>query len=226
MKYIFNRFGVGILLISFLILPACTPTRFVKPLDKDESALGFNLGGPLIHFAGTVIPIPFSSVFYGHGLSENGSVSVGLHTTALLYENLQLDLAYTHEIMGQHSYLPGISLSASSQIITGLREGALRFYPALDFNVYYEYSRERHMTYFSFNNWIDPHPNQIEQGSEYRLWRPSIGLGHLYRWKEWEFGLEYKFLGANQNNTMTVVNYANDWDVGAHGIYLQFFKKF
>jgi hypothetical protein len=226
MKYIFCRAGVALLLIAFLLLPACKPTRFVKPLEKDESALGFNLGGPLIHFAGTVIPVPFSSVYFGHGLSENSSGSVGLHTTALLYENLQLDLAYTQEIVDQDGFMPGVSLTGSSQVILGLRVGAFRFYPALDINLYYEYQGDKQMTYFSFNNWIDPHPNKINQGSEYRLWRPTLGIGHLYRWKNWEFGLEYKFLGANLNNTMTVVDYVNDWEIGAHGIYLQFFKKF
>lgn len=214
------------LLLLLLLAGSCAPTRFVKPLDEGESALGFNAGGPLIHFAGTVIPVPFTSVYYGYGISDKGTASVGLHATALVYENLQMDLAYTHQLVSQDKVIPGFSITPASQFIVGLREGAFRFYPSIDLNLFYEYGRHKHMTYFSLNNWFDPHPGKINEGTQYRFWRPSLGFGHLIRFNKWEVGLEYKFLGASIDNTRTVVDYVNDFETGAHGIYLQFFKKF
>jgi hypothetical protein len=204
---------------------SCAPVRFVKPLEKHESAIGFNAGGPLIHFAGTILPVPFSSVYYGYGISEKGTISAGWHSTALLYENLQFDLAYTHQLFSRDQG-PGMSITPGSQFILGLRESDFRFYPSVDISLFYEYARDRHMSYISLNNWFDPHPGKITAGSEYRLWRPSPGLGHLVRFDRWEVGLEYKYLGINLENTRTVVNYVNGLETGAHGIYLQFFRKF
>jgi len=215
-----------LLFLWLAFLPACAPTRFVKPLEKHQSAVGFNAGGPLIHFAGKVIPIPFSSFYYGYGLTEKGTLSVGWHATALAYENLQSDLAYTHSLSVQKSWIPAFSATAGIQTIMGLREKALRIYPSLDMNAYWEYGRNRHMSYVNLNNWFDPHPGKIVEGTDYHFWRPSVGIGQFYRNGNWEFGLEYKFLGFTLDNTRTVVNFANDLPVGAQGVYLQVFKKF
>jgi len=222
----FHKSALIIGLFSLMLIAACTPTRFVKPLEKDQSAIGFNAGGPLIHFAGTKIPVPFSSIYYGYGVSDKGTASIGFHTTALIYENLQLDLGYTHQILEQENYIPGISLTPSSQFILGFRENDFRFYPAVDLNAFYEYGQMKHMSYVSFNNWFDPHPGKVKASNDYSAWRPSIALGHIYRINSWEIGLEYKYLGFNLDNTKTVVNYVNNIETGAHGIYLQFSKKF
>ena len=44
-----------------IVFQNCAPTRFVKPLAKNQNAIAANLGGPLIHFGKAVTPIPFTS---------------------------------------------------------------------------------------------------------------------------------------------------------------------
>ncbi len=56
---------IAIVVFIGIIFQNCAPTRFVKPLDKNQNAISANLGGPLIHFGKAVTPIPFTSFMYG-----------------------------------------------------------------------------------------------------------------------------------------------------------------
>jgi hypothetical protein len=65
----------SIIKFLFIILLAyffqnCAPSRFVKPLAKKQQAASFSFGGPIIKFAGAPIPIPFTTLAYGYGLTN------------------------------------------------------------------------------------------------------------------------------------------------------------
>jgi hypothetical protein len=216
----------SLFIIGLIGISSCAPGRFIKPLEKGESSVGFNAGGPMILFGDLTIPVPFSALYYGYGLHENGTISGGVHLTSLLYKTLQFDLGYTRNLLEQEKYLPALSLYGGLNIMAGLRAPEVRIYPEIDLNAYWEYKNDRWMSYLGLSNWFDPHYNKIEEGSDYRFWRPVIQLGQLYRFGNWELGLEYKMMGPNLDNTRTVVNYANDLKFGAHGFFLQFSKRF
>ncbi|HHH53766.1 MAG TPA: hypothetical protein ENK91_08920 [Bacteroidetes bacterium] len=216
------------ILLPVLIITvfSCAPSRFVKPLKKGESAIGFNAGGPLIHFSGNVIPVPFSSVYYGYGLSEKGTVSGGFHITSMMYKTFQIDLGYTNQLFYQKNLMPGVSFYGGINSMYGFRKNDFRIYPSLDINAFWDYDNDKMMSYVGLSNWFDPHPGKVEEGSEYRLWRASFLLGQNFRFGSYELELEYKFLGIGLDNTKTVVDYATKFNTGAHGIYFQIMKKF
>src|SRR5690242_18275035 len=86
-------------LLAFLaLLASCAPCRYVKPLAKKQSAASFSFGGPLIMFSGTPIPVPFTTIGYGYGLTDNVTTYGNVHTTSALFGNAQVDLGSTLNI--------------------------------------------------------------------------------------------------------------------------------
>ncbi len=83
-KYLFIV-GIGFTVFS------CAPTRNVKPLQKNEQQVTGSFGGPIIQFGGLWIPIPYTSVAYSRGLSNELTAYAALHTTAALFGDLQIE---------------------------------------------------------------------------------------------------------------------------------------
>ena len=54
-----------ILFFFILLIEACAPERYVKPLAAKQQATGLALGGPLIKFGENTIPMPFLTANYG-----------------------------------------------------------------------------------------------------------------------------------------------------------------
>src|SRR5690554_4808942 len=72
--------------IIALMLSACGPARFVEPLSKNENAIGIDLGGPMVKVPGiATMPIPFSSVTYGRGVSNKLTIHGSWYTTAAVF---------------------------------------------------------------------------------------------------------------------------------------------
>ena len=87
--------------LSFISLViSCAPARFVEPLQKKELAIGGNFGGPVIS-QGLTIPIPLSAIEVGYGLDTNFTIHGGIHTTAMLFGNLQMDAGLTYKLLNQ-----------------------------------------------------------------------------------------------------------------------------
>ncbi|NBO61725.1 MAG: hypothetical protein EBU82_12320, partial [Flavobacteriia bacterium] len=76
-----------------VMLVACAPSRYVKPLTQGEHAVQVNVGGPIAKIPGIgAIPMPLTSVGYGYGLKNNLTLFGNLHTTSLLFGVGQLEL--------------------------------------------------------------------------------------------------------------------------------------
>ena len=78
---------------------SCAPCCSVKPLEKGKYAAGINLGGPLFDFSGMTIPIPFSSIGGGYGLTKNTTIYSNLHTTSLLFKVYMIDAGIKQSII-------------------------------------------------------------------------------------------------------------------------------
>ncbi|MEI8137574.1 MAG: hypothetical protein WCH21_09655, partial [Bacteroidota bacterium] len=102
------KFLSVILLVS--LFQNCAPSRFVKPLAKKQHAASFSFGGPIIKFSGAPIPIPFTTLAYGYGATNNITAYGSLHATSLLFGNLQSDLGTTIKIFEKENKF-GISAS-------------------------------------------------------------------------------------------------------------------
>ncbi|MCX8486002.1 MAG: hypothetical protein ORN53_02285, partial [Crocinitomicaceae bacterium] len=87
-------YRINIFLIAVLAaLASCAPALFVEPLKKGQQVITGNFGGPVAKIPGIgAIPIPFTAVGYGYGVTNKTTVFGNLHTTSLAFGIGQTDL--------------------------------------------------------------------------------------------------------------------------------------
>lgn len=213
-----------ILLLGF----SCAPIRFQKPLEKSEFAAGVNAGGPLIKFAGATIPIPFSSIYGGYGLTENTTAILGIHTTSLLFGNAQADINVLHQLYANEKGNFRISGQAGAMNLLDLNDnGAFRLYPTLAATALYEWSSgPSHRLYTGMDQWLDFYENKRVNPEKHNYWLPSIHLGYAHEAKQWTWGAELKYSGFHLSNQDIVVNYQTPFNTGNLGIYAFIHRRF
>lgn len=221
------RKSIYLLVLGFGIISIftnCSTTRFVEPLEKDEIAIGANAGGPIISLGDNVIPLPLSSVYVGYGYKENLTLYGGLHTTSLLFSNLQFDLGARKDLFEGYSIYPSISGALGINGIVGFREFKPRFFPELNVNAYWKYGKWR--TYTGAQTWFDFYKNFKPTYGFGGFFVPSLVLGQDVKIGDWRIGLEYKRLAFNVPTENSVVNYITFGGIGAQGVYLSCSKSF
>ena len=216
----------AIVFIISIAFQNCAPTRFVKPLSKNENAVAANLGGPLIHYGKAVIPIPFTSIMYGRGLTNSTTAFVSLHTTAALYGNFQTDLGICQRLYKNDSLRFGITINPAVNMVYDKWSKNFRVWPQLDVNVYKDILKQKAFVYIGLTNWFELSAKKAhgEVQQNHVLINPHIGI--TYNTKKWGYTLECKFLQMNKRNTPNVVDYVGIQQRGAVGVYLNFARRF
>ncbi len=212
-----------------LMIGSCNATRFIEPIEKGDLAIGIHSGGPLIEFGGTPIPVPLSSLEVGYGLKENTTVFGGLHTTALLFGNFQMDIGSTFKVLSQKKYTPNISVSPAINTIWDITDKKAKIWPILDLNCYWHYGERKNYFYVGLNNYFELSSRKaLGQRQEYPiLFSPQIG--HILKGKDhkWEFTAEIKFLAPYIQSTYSFVPYTGlTREHGATGVYLGYRRYF
>jgi hypothetical protein len=213
--------------IAFLILlSCCAPSRYVKPLAKNQKAIAFSFGGPLINFSGAPIPIPFSTLGYGHGLTDNVTVYGNLHTTSLLFGNAQADLGTTlHLYKKENRY--GISASPGIQLAYNLRnQTGFRIWPSADINAYLHIAQKPSYLYAGANSWVELSRLKAHKETHTRHLIPNMQLGYCLVKTKWLHQFEFKYLGIGIPNLPGVVDYIGISGQGSLGIYYSVIRKF
>lgn len=218
-----------LLLLTLILINSCAPTRFVKPLEKDQKAVSFNVGGPLIGFGGLTIPIPFSALTYGHGLNNKTTVFGSVHTTSLLYGNFQTDIGVLREIKSYNSanrLIPGISISIVANLIYGSFENDFKFWPQGDLNFYWNINKDKNFIYTGFSNWFELAGIKEHQQIQPYHWffNPHIGISGQEG--KWNSQVEIKYLAPGISNENIVVDYRSFGNTGAIGVYYSIIRKF
>jgi hypothetical protein len=213
MRFYSIVFGFAILLFS------CAPSRVVRPLKKNEKVISANLGGPIVAFAGTRIPIPFTSIAYAHGLSNKTSAFGSVHTTSMLFGNFQTDLGVCHSIWKDDSLRLGLSVNPVINFVFDKWEKQFRFWPQVDLNFYYEFKPDQNFVYAGITNWIEPSSTRAHQQKQKYAWLPGIQLGYTHVKNKWNFTIEAKWLAPERDNKPNVVDYTGISGKGATGIY-------
>ncbi len=214
------------LLLLTLLFTACAPTQFVVPLEKGEHAVSASLGGPLVNVPGiATIPIPFTSLGYGYGLTERSVISSALYPTAALYGVFQLSGGYTHEIWQKNKM--NLTGKVGFDLMTDVYEKNTKFWPQLDANFSYTYQsklieedNKRKLIYLGFSNWFELSSTRAhgETQSNFLFFNPHIG--HQMKRNNWAFHFEIAFLATNLNNEKVVLDYKSAFgNRGATGIY-------
>lgn len=219
------RYCVSIFLTG-VILQNCAPSRFVKPLAKNENAVSVNLGGPLIHFDNAVTPLPFTSVMYGRGINNSTTVFGSIHSTALLFGNFQTDIGVCQSLYKNDSLKLGITCNPAVNMVYDKWNQNFRMWPQLDLNVYKDILKQKAFVYVGLTNWFELSRKKAHQEVQknHALINPHIGMTYIT--KKWNYTLECKFMEMNRKNIPNVVEYVGINQKGAVGVYLNFTRRF
>lgn len=218
------KFLSVILLVN--LFQNCAPSRFVKPLAKKQHAASFSFGGPIIKFSGAPIPIPFTTLAYGYGATNNITAYGSLHTTSLLFGNLQSDLGTTIKIFEKENKF-GISASPAIQIAYNLRNTTgLRLWPTADINTYYHFNEKPSYLYGGANAWFEFSKYKAHEQKQERHVIPNLHLGYMIVKTKWQHQFEFSYLGIGIPNTPGVVEYIGISNKGALGFYYSLIRKF
>ncbi len=206
---------------------SCSSSRFVEPLAKKQHAIGVNLGGPLINFGGATIPTPLSSIVYGYGLDSNLTAFGGLHTTSLIFNNFHTDIGLTYKFINQTKYTPSLSGSLNNTLVTSLRTGTTRYWPQVDLNGYWNFSKRNHFWYVGVSNWFELRNQRANDEVQIKRWLPNPQAGVTFKTKTFQFNIEYKLLAVGINSNDVFVPYQSlSNNKGAMGLYFGVTKTF
>ncbi len=216
-------------------LASCAPARFVEPLKKGQQVITGNFGGPVAKIPGIGnIPIPYTAIGYGRGLTDKTTIFGNLHTTSLLFGVGQTDLGVSQSIWKNDQM--GVSAQGSMNILVDFYTGANRFWPQVDANYYFKYGKHskpvqldamckiesKHYNFFyaGLSNWFDPYKTESQGRPNAQFWIPSVQLGHQWIRPKWSYQAELKMLAPNQSNQNIVVDYPSLLqNNGALGLY-------
>lgn len=217
-------FILGALIIA--AFTSCAPSRLVKPLAKGEKAVGANLGGPLIGFAGAVIPMPLTSIYGGYGLNDRATIFGSVHTTSSSFGVLQTDIGITYSLWTQDSLRTGLSVSPALNIAVNASD--FKLWPAFDLNYYQSFGKKYSYWYAGVSNWFELADIKAhdEPQKENWLFSPQAGVVFSKR-NKWMHQVEIKALGINRSNNDLVVDYKTPLgNRGAVGVYYSLIRTF
>jgi hypothetical protein len=223
---------------TLVTLFSCSPSQFVVPLNKKDHAVGVNLGGPLIEYSGSVIPVPFSSIIYGYGLQKRTTLFGALHTTSLAYGVIHTELGLTRELKYWEGSKVGLSFSPKINFMIDKWEWNYKLYPQIDLNAYWFFRGEPHRRcdcrgqfkgsaylYAGLGNWFELSTKRYGDVAQQTNWVLMPQLGVNFGTDSWKYNFELKYMGFGVPNDNTVVTYFNPIsDKGVMGVYFTVHK--
>lgn len=208
-----------------VLLASCAPSRYVKPLAKEQSAVSLSFGGPMIRFAGASIPIPFTTLGYGYGISDRLTAYGHLHSTSLLFGNAQADLGLTYTLLKSDTW--GLSASPALQLASSLRQkSTFRLWPSIDLNAYDHIFNKHDYLYGGLTTWVEVAKQKAHDIPVTRHLLPNLQLGYVWARGKWQHQAELKYLAPGTPNLPGVVNYIGISGNGALGIYYSISRIF
>jgi hypothetical protein len=220
-----NVFVVFCLSLIFLFA-SCAPSRLVRPLDKGQKVVSASLGGPLIGFKNTVIPVPMTTVVYAQGLTNKTSVFGSVHPTSMLFGIFQTDIGICQRLYYNDSLRIGISVNPAINMAFDKWEHHFKCWPQLDLNFYWNIKPNKSFLYAGVENWFELSKYKAYGETQQNHWLVNPQLGYSYVRKKWNYNLEVKYLVPYIDNLPNVVDYKGINHKGAVGVYLNFTRKF
>lgn len=187
---------------------ACAPSRFVEPLEKNEISIGGTFGGPVIDL-GLSIPMPVTTIEVGYGLDTNLTIFGGLHTTAALFGNIQLDAGVSYQFLEQKSVIPNISVTPGFNFIYNFENKSTKFWPLLDLNAFWNYGKRSSYFYIGVNNYFELSKTMALDQEQLSPWLFSPQFGHVFKGEQenWQLTTEFKLMAPNLDNSTAFVPY-------------------
>lgn len=219
---------IKLLFIIFFVyfFQNCAPSRFVKPLAKKQHAASFSLGGPLIKFGDAPIPIPFSTIAYGYGINDKVTGYGSIHTTSLLFGNLQSDIGTTFKLFEKENKF-GFSASPALQIAYNItNKTGFRIWPSADVNTYFHINQKPSYLYAGVNAWFEFSKYKAHEQPQQKHAIPNLHLGYMIVKPKWQHQFELSYLGIGIANLPGVVDYIGISGKGALGFHYSLIRKF
>ena len=215
-----GRAAKFMLLAAFIsILVSCAPSRFVKPLQKKEQAVSFSLGGPVIKYSGAPVPMPFTTLAYGRGLTDRITGFGSLHTTSLLFGNIQTDIGSTFLLLEKPGRL-GLSATPALQMAYHLdTRKSFRIWPTADVNCWMHLKDSPSYVYCGISAWAEPSSRRAHEQPQPRHVIPNIHTGIVFAGTKWNHQLQVSYFGAGIPNLPGVVEYIGIGGKGAIGFH-------
>ncbi|MBA2612857.1 MAG: hypothetical protein H0U95_12865 [Bacteroidetes bacterium] len=214
------------IIVCIYFFQNCAPSRFIKPLEKKQQAASFSFGGPMIQFAGAPIPIPFTTLAYGYGLTNKVTGFGSLHTTSLLFGNLQSDIGTTLKLFEIENKF-GLSASPALQIAYNIRNTTgFRVWPSADVNTYFHIMEKPSYIYAGANSWFEFSKYKAHNEIQQRHVIPNLHLGYMIVKPKWQHQFELSYLGLGIPNKPGVVDYIGISGKGTLGFYYCLIRKF
>lgn len=213
-------------LFCLSIVFSCSPTKYIKPLDKNQHAATVSFGGPLIKYGAGTIPIPFLAANYGYGIDSSLTGFASFNITSALYGNFQIELGATKQLLKQNKYIPALSFTPVANIIYRNKE-AYKLYPQIAINAFWEYGKRKNIVYIGIDNWFELAQKRAYEVKQPNHWIFMPTIGHSFTGKKWNFNIEAKIIAPNLSNEKLVVDYETPFkNQGAFGVYLGYTRKF
>ncbi|MEX1190939.1 MAG: hypothetical protein WEA99_03130 [Brumimicrobium sp.] len=234
---------VFILLVFTSVVTSCGPSRFVEPLNKSENAVSVSLGGPLANIPGVAtIPMPFTSIGYGRGVTDNITAFGSWYSTAAVFGVVQFDAGATVGLWKSKNKKHGFSGTGGFNFATDRFEWNTSFWPQLDANYYWKYNHrsqtqddlltkggvpKSNLLYAGIGTWYELKGIRAHDVEQPTRVVPMLNIGHDLNWNKWTMKLEVKLLAPFTSNEDVVVDYVSLMgNQGATGVYLGFTRRF
>ncbi len=236
MKNYKNLYLIALLMLA--LLNACAPLRIVEPLKKDENIIGLSLGGPMINVPRVAtMPIPFTNVFYGRGVTDKLSLHGGWYPTASIFGVGQIDIGATYGLWKDKRDKQGVSAMINANIAMDFFEYKFRTWPELDVHYYFKYrsrnlgdpmnTKTENLFYAGFSTWYELLGVKAHEQLQTDRVLPTFNIGHDLNWKQWTLKTELSLMAPFSSNENKVVDYISiTGNRGVLGVYLGLIRKF
>jgi len=224
-----KNFLVIFFISALLFFNSCAPSRLIRPLDKGQKVVSANIGGPLFHYSGTVIPVPLTSLMYAQGITDNTSVFGSVHTTALLFGVAQTDIGVCQRLYYNDSLHLGISVNPALNIAQEFWpqfSGGFKLWPQIDLNAYWEIHPKKSFVYAGFENWFELATQRADAQPQTTHWLFCPQVGYTYSRLKWNYSIELKYIAPNLDNLPNVVDYVGIGGKGTLAFYISVSRKF
>lgn len=224
-------------------IASCGPARFVEPLAKNKNAISVDLGGPLVNVPGlATMPIPFTSITYGRGITDDLTIHGSWYSTASIFGVAQLGAGATYGFWRSKDEKHGFSGMLGFNTAFDVFENNFKFWPQLDAHYYWKYQHRSmeqddllvsggrpvsNLFYAGIGTWYELQAIKAHGEKQTTFVVPMLNIGHDLNWKKWTFKTELKLIAPFSSNRDIVLDYKSiTGKTGATGVYIGFIRRF
>jgi len=147
-----------------LLGTACGTMNSARPLDKGQHAVGVTLGGPMVEFGGSYIPLPNAVLEGRSGMAplgdRNWDINYGLNLTALAFDQVGLHVGGSYQALKQNGNIPAISFTNrlflySNHISANTIDDGKGLWLNDELSLTFSWKLGRQMVYTGFSQYFD-----------------------------------------------------------------------